>query len=64
MHLIKGRGQSPGNGALTYHGSPDRRIILKAGGHAKRIAMAIEQEGNGATRNHGRDAPSPRTRRS
>jgi hypothetical protein len=59
MAFIKGRGQPPDDGKLTYHGSAPRRVILKAGGQAARIAMALEQEGNGATRNHGRDTPGP-----
>ena len=59
MKLIKGRGQDPEEEALTYHGSPHRRVILKAGMQASRWRMAIEQEGNGAVRNRGRDAQGP-----
>jgi hypothetical protein len=63
MRLIKGRGQDPEDGALTYHGSPQRRVILKAGMQASRIRTTFELEGSGATRNHDRDAQGPRTGR-
>ena len=59
MKLLKAFGQDPDEGKLTYHGSPERRTVLKAGGQSKRISMAIEQEGNGAVRNAGRDTPGP-----
>ncbi len=64
MGLIKGRGQDASDGKLTYHGSPHRRVVLKAGMQANRWRMAIEQEGNGAVRNRGRDAQGPRRGRS
>jgi hypothetical protein len=63
MRLIKQRDQDPDDGKLTYHGSPQRRTVLKAGGQAARISVAIELEGNGTGRNHGRDTSAPRGRR-
>jgi hypothetical protein len=59
MGLLKSRSDDIRSGNLTYHGSPHRRTILKAGGQAARIAVAIEMEGNGTGRGHGRDRSGP-----
>ena len=59
MGLIKRQGENSDNRSLTYHGSAPRREILKRGGQAERIRIAIEQEGSGAVRTRGHDAPGP-----
>ena len=63
MRLLKPRDGDSGDETSLYHGSPFRRTVLKAGGQAARISVAVELEGNGTRRACGRDASGPGARR-
>jgi hypothetical protein len=58
MGLLKRSGQYTDEAQnLTYHGSAPRRDMLKHGGQAGRIKVALRQEGHARGRNGDKRGP-------